>query len=149
MHWAHLTCFPTRGNKMAKSRQSVTFYHDPDPVYYSLTQPEFDQLCDKAKVPERENTLFLLGLLVPSGINAVICWPTDQSSITAGWVLNLLVAIVAGVLFLVQGRIWLSKKGDFTKYIATLKEKPRIKMELTTTPNAYTRSTPSDSEQDR
>jgi len=130
---------------MTARRPSITAYHDPDPVYYSLTQPEFDQLCEKAKIPERENTLFLLGLFIPSLFNLCFTWPPETAQIKAPFVINSLIVIISFILVCMQGRLWWSKRGSFGNYILTLKEKPRIKMELTDIPEGIVHETKSQS----
>jgi len=126
---------------MTTNRPSITAYHDPNPIYYSLTQPEFDQLCEKAKIPEREYTLFLLGLLIPSLVNFCFTWPPETKPITVPFVINSLIVIASFILFLMQGRLWWIKRGSFGNYISTLRENPQIKMELTVIPEGIVRET--------
>jgi hypothetical protein len=126
---------------MATNRPSITAYHDPNPIYYSLTQPEFDQLCEKAKIPEKENTLFLLGIFIPSFVNLCFTWPSVTKPITALFVINSLIVIVSFMLICMQGRLWWSKRGSFGNYVSILREKPQIKMELTDIPEGIVRET--------
>jgi len=108
----------------------ITAYHDPNPIYFSLTESEMEQLCAKSKVPEKENCLFLLGLLIPATINMIVGWPAKSAGISASFVINSLITILSFILVFLQGIRWLPKRGQFDNYISDMKKKPQIQMVL-------------------
>ena len=111
---------------------SITSYHDPNPVYFSLTEAEMGQLCAKARVPEKENCLLLLGLLIPAGINMIVGWPARSVGISASFAINSIITILSFILLFLQGIRWLPKRGQFDKYLSEMKKKPQVQMVLVT-----------------
>ena len=122
---------------MAKSRISITSHHDPDPVYYSLTQPEFDQLCDKAKTPERENVFFLIGLLIPGGLNLATGWPSPEQKVPVIFIINVVIVAISFILSLFQGKQWWAKRGGYNKFVKSLRDKPQVKLEIADVATGY------------
>ena len=126
---------------MAK-RPSITAYYDPNPVYHNLTQVEFDQLCEKTKIPEKENTLFLIGLFVPSALNIAVSWPSEVGKIAAAFDLNDLIAVVSLIVGSMQARQWSAKKGQFNQFVQGLKNKPKVNFEIISIEEDIVRNTP-------
>jgi hypothetical protein len=109
---------------MARNKPSVSARFDPDPSHYLLTEVEFERLCEVAKIPEKENLLFLLGLLVPCAINAYAAYPKTTDTLSVGFILNFIVVVLAGLLALFQGRAWYSKRRTYGNFVRDLKQKP-------------------------
>ena len=109
---------------MAKNTPSVAARFDPDPNHYLLTEVEFNRLCEVARIPEKENVFFMLGLLIPCSINAYTSIPAGETSASIGFILNFIVVAVTGLMVIFQARGWYAKRKIFASFVSELKERP-------------------------
>jgi hypothetical protein len=114
------------------TKNRVVAHHEPNPDHFVLTKSDFAQLTDKARIPEKENTLFLVGLLIPSLINIASTWPKENEVVGPIFTLNMLVVIVSLIGVFFQGREWKTKRCQFSALIKTFEERPKIDMEYST-----------------
>ena len=115
---------------MVRSTPSVSARFDPDPNHYLLTEVEFDRLCEVARIPEKENSFFLLGILIPCAITAFTSLPkSDPPSLS--FLLNFIVVVVAALTFIFQARGWYSKRKVFREFVKDMKERPEGRLAMT------------------
>jgi hypothetical protein len=115
---------------MAKTRSTIISHHDPNPVYFTLTQSEVDMLKERSRLPEKENTYFLVGLFVPATLNAIARCRATPFQIDPLLIINLLVSVVTLILGILQGKEWFVKRNNYDHFIAELKSKPQVKMQI-------------------
>ncbi len=120
---------------MATSKNKVTVRHNPNPVQIVVTEAEIDQLKDKAKIPAKENTFFLVGLFIPSLVNLINEKPQNLEAINLFVAANLFITIISFILGLIQAREWWSKHGQFDALVTELKEKPEMDFVYTSGPS--------------
>lgn len=109
---------------MAKTKSTVAARFDPDPSHYLLTEVEFNRLCEVARIPEKENVFFLLGLLIPCAINSYTGIPPTGQSLSSAFILNFIVVAVTLLMTFFQARGWYSKRKIFKNFVTTLKDRP-------------------------
>ena len=109
---------------MAKPKPTIVARFNPDPSHYVLPEVEFDHLCQIAKVPEKENFLFLLGIFIPCSINTYAKFPAEMPEMTVEFLLNFVVAVITALVALFQGRAWYSKRKAYSNFVKKLKERP-------------------------
>lgn len=118
---------------MAKknSHTPINARFDANPEHYVLTAVEFERLCELARIPEKENTFFLIGLCLPCAIAAL------NHSLPAGQVpplsffLNFTMATISGLLGIFQARSWYFKRKGFQNFVNQVKEKPQHAFNVT------------------
>lgn len=109
---------------MPPRKQSIVARFDPNPSHYVLAEMEFDKICEVAKIPERENVLFLLGLFIPCLLNLIAHRSTEGEFVSAEFLANLVFAAVAVVVGLIEGKGWYRKRGAYLSLIANIKNRP-------------------------
>lgn len=114
--------------------------HHEEPDYYSLTESELDQIKEKARIPERENTYLLIGLFIPSLVNFITEFKGVNTEIT--WVLNLnlIIVIITFLLMLFQLRGWVAKASGYKSFLTKMKAKPKIEMRMSDGAGQYVKS---------
>ena len=125
---------------MVKRRQKITAYHE-EPVYYSLTEPELEQLKEKAKIPEKENAFFLVGLFIPALINLLTSHSSADQATSWVFNLNLIIVVITFILALFQIKGWVSKASGYGDLINSLKEKPQIELQVSGNAAKYVKDT--------
>ena len=116
---------------MGKPKPSVAARFDPDPNHYLLTEVEFNRLCEVARIPEKENVFFLLGLLIPCAINAYTGTPKAAEPISVSFVLNFIVVAVTFLMVIFQARGWHAKRKTFKDFVSNLMERPEGRLAFT------------------
>ena len=119
---------------MSKNTPSVAARFDPDPNHYLLTEVEFTRLCEVARIPEKENVFFMLGLLIPCAINAYTAIPDGDKPASVSFTLNFIVVAVAGLMVFFQARGWYAKRKTFSNFVSDLKERPEGRLAFAAQP---------------
>lgn len=119
---------------MAKAKPSVAARFDPDPSHYLLTEVEFNRLCEVARIPEKENVFFLLGLLIPCAISTYTSIPKAQAAASVGFILNFIIVAVTGLMVLFQARGWYAKRKTFKTFVTELKDRPEGRLAFAPSP---------------
>jgi len=116
---------------MAKPKPTVAARFDPDPSHYLLTEVEFNRLCEVARIPEKENVFFLLGLLIPCAISTYTSAPKENELIGVQFVLNFIVVAVTLIMVIFQARGWYAKRKIFGSFVSELKDRPEGRLAFT------------------
>ena len=127
---------------MSKNHTILT--HHEDQVYYSIARAEFDQLKEKARTPEKENCLFLLGLFIPSLINFLSTKPDDTKPVPLITIVNIILMIVTFIFFVFQSIRWYSKKSKYDDFINELESRPKVEMQISGDAEEYVKTTGND-----
>ena len=107
------------------SLSAINARFDANPEHYVLTAVEFDRLCELARIPEKENAFFLIGLFIPCAI-AVSNQSLQEGQVPpVSFFLNFIVAIISILLAIFQARSWYFKRKAFRNFVAQLQEKPQ------------------------
>lgn len=122
---------------------SVAARFDPDPNHYLLTEVEFNRLCEVARIPEKENVFFMLGLLIPCAINAYTSLPEADKPASVAFILNFIVVAVTGLMVFFQARGWYAKRKTFQNFVRDLKDRPEGRLAFAAPPTQMVVNPPS------
>ena len=113
---------------MAKQSPTIAARFNPDPPHYVLTEVEFKHLCEVARIPEKENFLFLIGLIVPCAFAVGGNWPKTGDLPSTFFLLNFIVGVLAGLVAVFQARAWRLKRNSFRSFVDELKQRPENRL---------------------
>lgn len=113
---------------MMSSPTNKIMTHHEEPVYFSITEVELEHLAENAKMPERENVWFLIGLIIPALLNLITVWTSDYKQLSAFDVVNMIILVFATGTCVLQGRKWYSKRNSFANYMSQIRQRPKVEM---------------------
>ena len=110
------------------AKPSIVAHHDPAPTYYTLTESELDNVGKCGRNAAKENTLFCIGLFLPTLANCIPDLMKAQFVVTVPLFLNSVIATCTLLMGLFQARNWWQTRNDFKNSIKALREKPLMNL---------------------